>query len=140
MAFSQYFANEILTWIKGASFPTALSNVYVSIHTGDPGTAGTSSDVTLTVTGSSNRTAISASAFTGVTGASPSGFEIKNTNTVQVTTNAQNGTQQTLSHFGLWDSQTAGNFIASGALTSNVDVQSGDTVQFNASALGIKVV
>lgn len=140
MAFSQYFANEILTWIKGSSFPTALSNVYVSIHTGDPGTAGTSNDVTLTVTGSSNRTAISASAFTGVTGASPSGFEIKNTNTVQITTNAQNGTQQTLSHFGLWDAQTSGNFIASGALTANVDVQSGDTVQFNANALAIKVV
>ncbi|MBG46351.1 MAG: hypothetical protein CMB76_07530 [Euryarchaeota archaeon] len=140
MAFSQYFATEILTWIKGSSFPTALSNVYVSIHTGDPGTAGTSNDVTLTVTGSSNRTAISASAFTGVTGASPSGFEIKNTNTVQITTNAQNGTQQTLSHFGLWDAQTSGNFIASGALTANVDVQSGDTVQFNANALAIKVV
>ena len=140
MAFSQYFANEILTWIKGSSFPTALSNVYVSIHTGDPGTAGTSNDVTLTVTGSSNRTAISASAFTGVTGASPSGFEIKNTNTVQITTNAQNGTQQTLSHFGLWDAQTSGNFIASGALTANVDVQSGDTVQFNSNALAIKVV
>tara|TARA_E500000331_G_C17265551_1_gene716990 strand:+ start:3184 stop:3606 length:423 start_codon:yes stop_codon:yes gene_type:complete len=140
MAFSQYFANEILTWIKGASFPTALSNVYVSIHTGDPGTAGTSNDVTLTVTGSANRTAISASAFTGVTGASPSGFEIKNTNTVQITTNAQNSTQQTLTHFGLWDSQTSGNFIASGALTSSVDIQSGDTVQFNGNALGIKVV
>jgi len=140
MAFSQYFATEILTWIKGSSFPTALSNVYVSIHTGDPGTAGTSNDVTLTITGSSNRTAISASAFTGVTGASPSGFEIKNTNTVQITTNAQNGTQQTLSHFGLWDAQTSGNFIASGALTANVDVQSGDTVQFNANALAIKVV
>lgn len=140
MAFSQYFANEILTWIKGSSFPTALSNVYVSIHTGDPGTAGTSNDVTLTVTGSSNRTAISASAFTGVTGASPSGFEIKNTNTVQITTNAQNGTQQTLTHFGLWDSQTSGNFIASGALTASVDVQSGDTVQFNSNALAIKVV
>lgn len=140
MAFSQYFATEILTWIKGSSFPTALSNVYVSIHTGDPGTAGTSNDVTLTVTGSSNRTAISASAFTGVTGASPSGFEIKNTNTVQITVNAQNGTQQTLSHFGLWDAQTSGNFIASGALTANVDVQSGDTVQFNANALAIKVV
>lgn len=140
MAFSQYFATEILTWIKGSSFPTALSNVYVSIHTGDPGTAGTSNDVTLTVTGSSNRTAISASAFTGVTGASPNGFEIKNTNTVQITVNAQNGTQQTLSHFGLWDAQTSGNFIASGALTANVDVQSGDTVQFNANALAIKVV
>jgi hypothetical protein len=140
MAFSQYFANEILTWIKGASFPTALSNVYVSIHTGDPGTAGTSNDVTLTVTGSANRTAISASAFTGVTGASPSGFEIKNTNTVQITTNAQNSTQQTLTHFGLWDAQTSGNFIASGALTSSVDIQSGDTVQFNGNALGIKVV
>lgn len=140
MAFSQYFANEILTWIKGSSFPTALSNVYVSIHTGDPGTAGTSNDVTLTVTGLANRTAISASAFTGVTGASPSGFEIKNTNTVQITTNAQNSTQQTLTHFGLWDSQTSGNFIASGALTSSVDIQSGDTVQFNGNALGIKVV
>ena len=100
MAFSQYFGQKILNWIKGSSFPTQLSNVYVSIHTGDPGTAGTSSDVTLTVTGNANRTAINSSAFTGVTGASPSGFEIKNTNTVQITPNAQNGTQQTLTHCG----------------------------------------
>ena len=32
------------------------------------------------------------------------------------------------------------NFIASGALTTSVDIQSGDTVQFNGNALGIKVV
>ena len=52
MAFSQYFATQVLGWVKGAPFPTALSNVYISLHTSDPGTAGTSGDVTNSITNS----------------------------------------------------------------------------------------
>tara|TARA_R100001510_G_C7643496_1_gene201007 strand:+ start:538 stop:960 length:423 start_codon:yes stop_codon:yes gene_type:complete len=140
MAFSQYFATQILTWVKGDPFPTQPTNVYVSLHTGDPGTAGTANDATSTITGSANRTAVSSSAFSGVGAASGGGFEITNTGVVQITTNAQNSTAQNLTHFGIWNAQTGNEFLASGSLTSNVDVQQGDTVQFNIGAMAIKVV
>ena len=140
MAFSHYFATQILSWVKSSAFPSAPTNVYVTLHTGDPGTAGTANDVSATITGSSNRTQVASSAFSSVGAASGGGFEITNTGVVQITTNAQNSTGQNLTHFGIWDAQTSGNFLASGSLTSNVDVQQGDTVQFNIGAMAIKVV
>lgn len=140
MAFSQYLATQVLNWVRNTTFAAAPSNVFVSIHTGDPGTAGTSNDVTNNVTGSANRVAISSAAFSTVGAAGSGGFQITNTGTVQLTTNAQNATVQRITHFGLWDAATAGNFLASGSLTTAVDVQSGDTVQFNVGALAVRVV
>jgi hypothetical protein len=138
MAFSQYLADKILTWIKGTTFPTALSTVYVSLHSGDPGTAGTANNVQATITGSANRTSVTTSTFSAVGAAPGSGYQITNSNSVQITTNASGGA--TVTHFGVWDAVTAGNFLASGSLTTSVDVVAGDTVQFNAGALAIRLV
>lgn len=140
MAFSQYLADEILDWVKGGSFPTALSNVYISIHTSLPSNAGSGGDVTNTVTGTANRTVVASSAFSAATNATGGGREITNTGVVLITGSAVNVSAQTLTHFGVWDAVTAGNFLASGVLTSSVTVQSGDTVQFNAGAMAIRVV
>lgn len=138
MAFSQYLADKILVWIKGTAFPSALSTVYVSLHSGDPGTAGTSNNVQTTITGSANRTAITTSTFSVVGAAAGGGFQITNGSSVQITTNASAGA--TVTHFGVWDAVTAGNFLASGSLTTSVDVVAGDTVQFNSGALAIRLV
>ena len=138
MAFSQYLATEILEWMKNSAMPTQLSNVYISIHSGDPGTAGSGSDVTTSVTGSANRTACAASNLSGVSGASGGGFEVTNVASVQLTNGAAAGAS--ISHFGIWDAASSGNFLASGALTVSVDVVAGDTVQFNAGAMAITVV
>lgn len=140
MAFSEYFATQVLSWVKGSPFPTALSNVYVSLHSSDPGTAGTSGDVTNTVTNSVNRTSISSAALSVVNGASGGGFEVTNTGVVQLTTSANNSTPITVTHFGVWDAASGGNFLASGQLTSSVDVELGDTVQFNINAMAVRVV
>jgi hypothetical protein len=138
MAFSQYLADKILVWIKGTTFPTALSNVYISLHNGDPGTAGTANNVQLTVTGSANRTTVATSTLSTVGSATGGGFQVTNNNSVQITTNASGGA--TVTYFGVWDAVTAGNFLASGQLTTAVDVVAGDTVQFNAGALAIRLV
>lgn len=139
MAFSQYLATQVLNWVKGSSFPTALANVYVSVHTGDPGTAGTSNDATAAITGTT-RKAVSSSAFTSVGAAGGGGFQITNTGVVQITASAVNVATQTLTHFGIWDAASSGNFLASGSLSASVDVATGDTVQFNIGAMAIKVV
>jgi len=68
------------------------------------------------------------------------GFQITNSNVCQITTSAQNSSGVTVTHFGIWDAATSGNFLASGSLTTNVDVQLGDTVQFNSGAMAIKVI
>ena len=141
MAFSQYFAEQILAFLKGQGFPTALTNVYITLHTADPGTAGTNGDATASITGSANRTELSSpTGFGVITGASPSGFEIKNTSVVQITTSAVNTVTTTITHFGIWDDPNGPDFIASGTLTSSVDIALGDTVQFNIGAMAIKVV
>jgi hypothetical protein len=140
MAFSQYFATQVLNWVKGSPFPTALSNVYISLHSSDPGTAGTNGDVTNTITSSTNRTAISSAALSTVAGASGGGFEVTNTGVVQLTTSATNVSPITVTHFGVWDAASGGNFLASGQLTSSVDVEIGDTVQFNIGAMAVRVV
>ena len=140
MAFSQYFATQVLSWVKGSPFPTALTNVYVSLHSSDPGTAGTAGDVTQSITNSSNRTGIASSALGAVVGASGGGFEITNSGVVQLTTSANNNLAITVTHFGVWDQASGGNFLASGQLTSSVDVELGDTVQFNIGAMAVRVV
>ena len=146
MAFSQYFADKILNWTKGTTFPTELSSVHVTLHTADPGVAGTTSDVTNTIAGGSVFSkSVASSDLGGISDASP-GREIKNTAVVQITDDAQNSSALTVSHFGIWDAAcTSGhsgseNFIASGALTTSVSVVSGDTVQFNTGSMAIKVV
>jgi hypothetical protein len=140
MAFSQYLADRILTWVKGVSFPAALSNVHISIHSGNPGVNGTVDDATTSVTGTANRTTVASSAFSAVGNASGGGREITNSYVVQITTNAANGSTVTLTHFGVWDAVTGGNFLASGELTTPVSVQQGDTVQFNVGAMAIRVI
>lgn len=138
MAFSQYLADKILTWVKGTTFPTALSTVYISLHSSDPGTAGATGNVQTTITGSANRTAVTTSTFSTVGSAPGGGFQITNNNSVQITASAAGSA--TVTHFGVWDAVTGGNFLASGSLTASVDVVNGDTVQFNAGALAIRLV
>jgi hypothetical protein len=135
MAFSQYLATKILSWVKNSTFPSALSNVYVSLHTADPGTAGTNNDVTASVRGVATRVGIASTAFSSVGAASGGGYEITNSMVSQQTTSAAN-----ISHFGLWDTSSGGNFLASGTLTTAVEIQQGDTVQFNSGAMAVKVV
>ena len=127
MAFSSYLANQILGWMKNSSFPNALNNVYVSVHTADPGVAGTNNDVTSSIKGSGTRTGIASTSFSTVSSAAGGGYQITNAIVSQITTSAQNSSPQTVTHFGIWDAATAGNFLASGELTTSVDVQLGDT-------------
>lgn len=138
MAFSQYLADKILIWIKGTTFPTALSTVYITLHSADPGTAGTVNNVQSSIVSGGTRTAITTSTFSTVGSAVGGGFQITNNSSVQITTSSVGSA--TVTHFGVWDAASAGNFLASGALTSSVDVVTGDTVQFNSGALAIRLV
>ena len=144
MAFSEYLADKVLNWIQGSSFPTELSNVYISVHTGVPGANGTSNDVTSGGSGiASGRATVSAANLSAPTAAPGGGRQVSNANAVTLTSSATNAAAPagvTLTHFGIWDSASGGNFLGYGTLTQPVTVFTGDTVQFAATSLVVRVV
>jgi hypothetical protein len=105
-------ANAWLNVLRGTTF-TGITNVYVKLHTGDPGSAGSSN----AAAGSTTRPAI--------TWAAASGGSIAMNGTAPSWTNG--GTSETLTHLSFWDSSTAGNFLGSVALSSSKAWASTDT-------------
>jgi hypothetical protein len=98
-------ANAILNAICRAVAYSETA-VYVQLHVGAPGAAGTSN-----VAGETTRVNAT-SAF----GTAASGGTITNTAELDWTNVT---TAETYSHISLWTASTAGNFIASGSITAN---------------------
>ncbi len=115
--FATAHAHGILNLYRGTTY-TAPSNVYVKIHTGDPGSAGTSN----------------ASAETTrkqVTFAAPSAGS---TTASAVSWTSWAAGSETISHVSLWDASTAGNFLQSGALSASKSITNGDTLNVTLTA------
>jgi hypothetical protein len=106
---SNYLCNSILDAVGNAT-AYSVSVPYVKLHTGDPGSAATSNAATETT-----RKSISFSASSA--GQIASDADISWTNI--------SGSQDA-THFSVWDSLTAGNFLFSGTITANAYV-AGDT-------------
>ena len=105
-------ANKILDTITRTGTAPTAGTVYVKLHTGDPGSAGTSN-----ASGVTTRSAATfGSAATGGVGT------MTNTPSWSMT-----GTE-TISHISLWDASSAGNFLQSAALTASKNVTNGDTL------------
>lgn len=102
-------ANNLLNVYRGTNF-TGIT-LYAQLHTGDPGSAGTSN-----VSGNTNRYALTfnvASAGSLSLASAPTSW-------------AMTGTEA-LSHISFWDASSSGNFVRSAALTATRNVQNGDT-------------
>lgn len=97
-------ANAWLNVLRATTF-TGITNVFVKLHTADPGAAG----ATAAAAGSTTRVAI--------TWAAASSGAIAMNGTAPSWTNG--GTGETLTHISFWDASTAGNFLGSAALTSS---------------------
>lgn len=117
MSISNYLENAYLDTLRNTSL--AVSAVYVKLHTGDPGEAGTSNAATETT-----RKLISFSAASSGSMASSATVEWTNVSTTE-----------TYSHWSLWDSLTTGNCLWSGALSSSAAVTAGDTFQITSLTL-----
>jgi hypothetical protein len=137
MPFSNYLADATLNWFKNTAFPASTANLYISVHTANPTAVGTTADTTAAIRGVPERSSVAASAFSApATGGG--GRFISNTGVVQITANAVNVPIIRITHFGLWTSDVGGTFLASGELTTGVDVATNDTVQFNPGTLIIR--
>jgi len=86
-------------------------NAFCKLHTGDPGSAGTANASTVTTRNAITWSAASAGSMSL---SSLSGFSMTAT--------------ETISHISIWDASSAGNFLASAALTASKNVTNGDTL------------
>jgi hypothetical protein len=122
MADATNFAeNEIADWIGANGAPSAVSNVYIKLHTGAPGEDATANAATETTRQEA-------------TFGAASGGTVSLSATVSWTNVS---TTETYSHFSLWDASTAGNPLVVGALDSSVAVTAGD--DFDLTALTVTV-
>lgn len=115
MSLSDYLENKLLDHLRGVSY-TAPSGLYVKLHTGDPGEAGTGN-----AAGETTRQQ--------ATFAAASGGAMTTSGTVTWTNVAA---AETISHISIWDASTAGNCLGSGALSASKTVAIGDTLQLTA--------
>ena len=109
-------ANKWLDMLRGVAF-AAPAGLYMKLHTGDPGAAGTAN-----ASGTTTRMAITLSAA--------SGGSISMSGTLSWTSWAA-GTE-TISHVSLWDNVSAGIVLWTGALASSKTVNNGDTLNITA--------
>ena len=119
MSISNYAELKILEHTTGKTAWTIPSNVYVKLHTGDAGEAGTTNAATETT----RKVAAWATASSGA---------IATSATIEWTNVAAT---ETYSHWSLWDSSTAGNCLWSGGLASSAAVTAGDTFQITSLTL-----
>lgn len=112
-------ANSWLNVLRGTAY-TGLAGLFVKLHTGDPGAAGTTSPSAVTT-----RNALTLNAASGgsCTLSSLAAFSMTAT--------------ETISHVSVWDNVSAGNFIFSAALTASKAVNNGDTLTFTTFSVSV---
>ena len=114
---SNYLCNSFLDAL-GNNTSYAVTQVYIKLHVGDPGSAATANAATETTRKSVSFAAASA-------GAIASDADISWTNIAG---------SQDATHFSAWDSLTAGNFLFSGTITGNA-YTAGDTYTISSGNL-----
>jgi hypothetical protein len=121
-AFSNYAENKVLDHALGTTSWTMPAQLYVKLHTGDPGedcTANASSNTTRVAADWNAASAGTAALSNAVTWASWA-----------------NGTQ-TISHISLWDHLSTGNPILYGALSTPKQVANGDDLRLDTCAVTV---
>lgn len=122
MSLSDYAENAVADAICNNT-SLAVAQVYVKLHTGDPGENGTSN-----VAGETTRKAASFGAASG--GVCTSDADVNWTSV---------STAETISHVSFWDASTNGNCLGSGALTASKTVAVGDTLSIPSGSLTLTI-
>ncbi len=128
MSFSDYLEAKVLDHVFGKTAYT-MPTVYVGLSTADP--LDTAAGLAEPTGGAYARVATSAATWNAATQGAPSSIN----NAAAITFPAATASWGTVTHFALFDAATAGNMLASGALTTAKAVGSGDTVKFDIGQL-----
>jgi hypothetical protein len=121
---SDYLEQKVAEAVfKATAF--SVSSVYVSLHTADPGDASGASE--LADSGYARKAATFGSVVSGAGTIS---------NDAEVLFNAVSDVGSvSITHFGLWDSASGGNYLGSGALATPKGFSQGDVPRFPAGSL-----
>lgn len=114
-------ANRILDHLRGGTAWTQPSGTYVQLHTGDPGSAGTANQSTVTT----RVRVFFAAAASG---------SISETSTAPVWTMTAT---ETISHLSFWDALSSGNCLCTSQAATPRAVISGDTVTLNTCTISL---
>lgn len=136
---TNYLENKLVDHIfRGQTF-TAPTNLYVSLHSADPGETGANE-----ISGNNYGRATVASSLANWAGTQSSGSTSASSGTGGQTSNngsitfaTPSGSWGTVTHFAIWDASTTGNCLLYGALTISKTINNGDTVSFSAASLTV---
>lgn len=118
-------ANKWLDMLGGTAF-TAPTNLYVKLHTADPGSAGTTA-------ASANTTRVIAAWAAAAVGSKA----INGTLPVWALWAAG---AETITHISVWDNISAGSFLYSGVLTTARPMTNGDTLTLSTHTVALAPV
>lgn len=121
MSISDFLEAKILDLTFNASAYGGQSTVYVKLHTGDPGEAGTSAAAT-----EATRKAVTFAAASG--GSITSDAAATWTNVAA---------SETYAYISLWDASTSGNCLWTGALSASKSVSAGETFSLPSGAITV---
>lgn len=123
------FEDHVLNALFNNTAVAAMANIYLSLHTGDPGETDASAAANEVSGNNYGRTAITF-------GASSSGT-VTQDNTV--TFPAPSGSWGTVTHWGVWDASSGGNCIVSGPFTTSMAPASGLGVIIPSGTISISI-
>jgi hypothetical protein len=136
MPISQYLADANLNWLRGDAFPAPPSvNIFVSLHSSDPGYNGVNGDVTTALLG--GRVAVPLTSFVAPSDV-PGGKGRQTSNSTLVSLSEAALDSATVTHFGLWSAVSAGNFLTYGLLSPAANFLVGDIIRFPIGQLVIR--
>lgn len=120
MGFSAYLRNKLLDHAYGGGDYTRPATVYVSLHTADPGDTG----ATEASGGGYARLAVTNNATNFP--ASSAGAKANGTLLTLFTASGAVSSGSNMTHVGVWDASSGGNFMGGGALSVAKPIASGD--------------
>lgn len=123
-----YLADKILNHVLRNTAYTSPTTVYLSLHTADPGKAG--SHANEVAGGSYARVAITF-------GAPAANAPYEETKNSLISFATATGSWGTVTHVGIEDASTAGNMLFFGPLTASKTVGNGDTFSIPANSLTV---
>ena len=134
MGASDYLEDKIRTHLMRTGTWAKDTTRYVSLHTGDPGDTGASE----VVGGSYARVQRDAADANWSAGTATDGLT---SNVATITFPSPSANWGVVTHFGVWDAVSGGNFIASGPLTIAKTINNGDAApSFGAGACVVQVL
>jgi len=136
---TNYLENQLVDHIFRNQTFSAPANLYISLHTADPGETGASE-----ISGNNYGRATVASSLANWAGTQAAASTTASSGTGGVTSNnnaitfaTPSATWGTITHFAIWDAVSTGNPLLYGELTTSKTINSGDTVSFAAAALTV---